>query len=166
MSDFCVLSPSGRLTVSLLRLSKVALTKSAPSAKPSVSSVFPMHVCQRGVHDCAPPPKKKVNGDSSEEGRLAKQMLGEWPSINATAGWCDLGGDAPSWCRRDFPGVYPERSRNVDPGWRRSSEPGSTSCSCSTNYAHTHTRARVGKLSQRDGLGRLEQALICDKLND
>lgn len=40
------------LTISLLFLSNVALTKSAPRAKPRVSSVFSMHVCQRGVHDC------------------------------------------------------------------------------------------------------------------
>lgn len=40
------------LTMSLLFLSNVALTKSAPRAKPRVSSVFSIHVCQRGVQDC------------------------------------------------------------------------------------------------------------------
>lgn len=40
------------LTISLLFLSNDALTKSAPRAKPRVSSVFSIHVCQRGVQDC------------------------------------------------------------------------------------------------------------------
>lgn len=40
------------LTMALLSRSKVALTKREPRAKPSVSSVFEMQVCQRGVQDC------------------------------------------------------------------------------------------------------------------
>lgn len=36
----------------LLSRSKVALTKREPRAKPSVSSVLEMQVCQRGVQDC------------------------------------------------------------------------------------------------------------------
>lgn len=38
--------------MALLSRSKVALTKREPSAKPSVSSVLEMQVCQRGVQDC------------------------------------------------------------------------------------------------------------------
>lgn len=37
--------------MALLSRSKVALTKREPSAKPSVSSVLEMQVCQRGVQD-------------------------------------------------------------------------------------------------------------------
>lgn len=40
------------LTMALLSRSKVALTKREPRAKPNVSSVFEMQVCQRGVQDC------------------------------------------------------------------------------------------------------------------
>lgn len=38
--------------MALLSRSKVALTKREPRAKPSVSSVLEMQVCQRGVQDC------------------------------------------------------------------------------------------------------------------
>lgn len=51
---------SVKLTMSLLCLSKVALTNSAPRAKPRVSSVFPMQVCQRGVHDCIHTGEKEI----------------------------------------------------------------------------------------------------------
>lgn len=53
-------STAAALTMALLLVWKVALTKRAPRAKPNVSSVFPMQVCQRGVHDCNTHRKHKL----------------------------------------------------------------------------------------------------------
>lgn len=122
---------SVKLTISLLCLSKVALTNSAPRAKPRVSSVFPMQVCQRGVHDCI------------YTGEKGTKEIHIWyrestHSLSVSLNWCNTRPsplNSPFWCHIDSPVVCPGHSRNVGRDLMLLSAPDSKSCSYSANYS-------------------------------
>lgn len=158
------------LTISLLFLSNVALTKSAPRAKPRVSSVFSIHVCQRGVQDCN---KAKtgttmdyltfadtVAADTSVTCMLKlalpfylaglRAALKMWH--NATEGQQipshttsrENRGNLPFWSQWDFLAVCPEHSQTVDPNWPQSSEPESKSCNYLQDWKDRQEERQVG----------------------